>query len=116
MIIAIIVLAIISLLGIGAVIFLLRVLNECADIILEECAPKNFYRADVIAIVYFNADYDGMAADFSRYEDKGIIGMSAYYTRAPLNEHEEKINGIPIIAPDALVYEAMKGVYAWQPL
>ena len=116
MIIAIIVLAIISLLGIGAVIFLLRLLNECADIISEECIPKNFYRADVIATTCFNADYDWMVADFSRYEDKGIIGMSAYYTRAPLNEHEEKINGIPIIAPDALVYEAMKGVYAWQPL
>ena len=116
MITAIIILAIISLLGIGATIFLFRLSNECADIILEECAPKNFYRADVIAIVYFNADYDGIAADFSRYEDEGIIGMSTYYTRAPLNEHEEKINGIPIIVPDALVYEAMKGVYAWQPL
>lgn len=116
MIIAIIVLAIISLLGIGAVIFLLRLLNECADIILEECTPKNFYRANVIAVTCFNADYDGMVADFSRYEDKGVIGMSVYCTRAPLNEHEEKINGIPIIAPDALVYEAMKGVYAWQPL
>ena len=116
MAIAIIVLAIISLLGIIATVFLLKSLDNCADIILEECAPKNFYRADVIAIVYFNADYDGMAADFSRYEDKGIVGMSTYYTRAPLNEHEEKINGIPIIAPDALVYEAMKGVYAWQTL
>ena len=116
MTIAIIVLAIISLLGIMATIFILRLSNECADIILEECVPKNFYRADVIATVYFNADYDGMVADFSRYEDKGIVGMSAYYTRAPLNEHEEKINGIPIIAPDALVYEAMKGVYTWQPL
>lgn len=116
MIIAIIVLAIISLLGIGAVIFLLRLLNECADIILEGCTPKNFYRADVIATVCFNADYDGMVADFSRYEDKGIVGMSVCCTRAPLNEHEEKINGIPIIAPDVLVYEAMKGVYAWQPL
>ena len=116
MMIAIIVLAIISLLGIGATIFLFRLLNECADIISEECTPKNFYRADVIATVCFNADYDGMVADFSRYEDKGIVGMSTYCTRAPLNEHEEKINGIPIIVPDALVYEAMKGVYAWQPL
>ena len=116
MTIAIIVLAIISLLGIGATIFLLRLLNECEDIILEECTPKNFYRADVIATFRFNADYDGMIADFSRYEDKGIVGMSTYCTRAPLNEHEEKINGIPIIVPDALVYEAMKGVYAWQPL
>ena len=116
MIIAIIVLAIISLLGIGATIFLLRLLNECADIISEECTPKNFYRADVIATVYFNADYDGMVADFSRYEDRGIVGMSVYCTKAPLNEHEEKINGIPIIVPDALVYEAMEGVYAWQPL
>ena len=116
MIIAIIVLAIISLLGIGATIFLLRLLNECADIISEECTPKNFYRADVIATVCFNADYDGMVADFSRYEDKGIVGMSTYCTRAPLNELEEKIYGIPIIVLDALVYEAMKGVYVWQPL
>ena len=116
MTIAIIVLATIFLLGIGATIFILRLSNECADIILEECVPKNFYRADVIATVCFNADYDGMVADFSRYEDGGIVGMSTYCTRAPLNEHEEKINGIPIIVPDALVYEAMKGVYAWQPL
>ena len=116
MIIAIIILAIISLLGIGATIFLRRLLNECADIISEECTPKNFYRANVIATVCFNADYEGMVADFSRYEDKGIVGMSTYYTRAPLNEYEEKINGIPNIVPDALVYEAMKGVYAWQPL
>lgn len=116
MIIAIIVLAIISLLELAAIKFLLSNLNECLDIVLEECSPKDFYRANVIAVTCFSADYDGMVADFSRYEDKGIIGMSTYCVRDPSNEQESKINGIPIIVPDAIVYEAMKGVYAWQPL
>ena len=116
MAIAVIVLAIISLLGIIATVFLLRCLDNCADIILDECGPKEFFRGNVLATVCFGADFDGMIADFSRYEDKGIIGMCNYYTREPADEHETKINGIPIIVPDAIVYEAMRGVYVWQPL
>ena len=75
---------------------------------------KKIFRAKVIAVVSFGAEFDGMVADFSQYEDKGIIGMSSYCTREPENENETKMNGIPIIAPDALVYEAMKGVYVWE--
>ena len=113
---AIIVLAIISLLGIMATIFLLRCLDNCADIILDECGPKELFTGHVLATVCFNADFDGMIADFSRYEDKGIIGMCSYCMRPPADEHESKMNGIPIIVPDAIVYEAMRGVYVWQPL
>lgn len=116
MIIAIIVLAIISLLGIIATVFLLKCLDNCADMLLDECGPKEFFRGSVLATVCFNADFDGMIADFSRYEDKGIIGMCSYCIREPANEHEAKMNGIPIVVPDAIVYEAMRGVYVWQPL
>ena len=116
MVIVIVILAIVSLLEIGGIIFLLRLLNECADIILEECTPKEFFRAKVITIVSFGAEFDGIVADFSQYEDKGIIGMCSYCLREPANENEAKMNGIPIIVPDALVYEAMKGVYVWEPL
>mgnify|MGYP003601771634 CR=1 FL=1 len=52
--------------------------------------------------------------DFSRYEDFGIISMSAFSVDKPRSPEEEKVNGSVLIIKDVEVYSAEESFYGWR--
>lgn len=136
-----IVIAILSVLLLGAVAFifwLVRVLKNTFSItesLVDLAQTKTgrkpqayndkYYPATVIAQVIFDAGYEGKVVDWSRYEDNKIVGFfimttdkaEDYYGKDFIEVlEEEDLEELlkPVIIRNAQVYEYKEGDWMWK--
>lgn len=94
---------------------------------IEKAYNDVYYPATVITQVVFGAPCDATIADFSLYDQYGVVGMQLevpetvreYYGKDEYtNLTDEELNAMfcknPVIFKDALVYEYAEGMWTWK--
>lgn len=112
----IIALSIILIILIGASVFALVIFNALAQALVEdnEFQPEEIFPCTLFLNYNFNQPEEKIITDFSRYEDFGIISMSAFSVDKPRSPEEEKVNGSVLIIKDVEVYSAEESFYGWR--
>lgn len=80
--------------------------------------PINEYYCTVGINVVFNAEFEGLITDFSKYESNNLIVFTDYETQSPPEDYEdcwEEINTL-ILIPNCIVHEYEGGFFDWQEL
>lgn len=72
----------------------------------------NKYPCTVGLSIVFNADFDGIITDFSKYEDYNLIVFTSYEP----NDPPEDLAGIEMLTliPNCIVYEYEGGYFDWE--
>lgn len=141
MVIAIIILSILVACGGLFIFLLLKVLKRSFLIIgnyqdlqagrvprsIEKAYNDVYYPATVVTQVAFGAPCDATIADFSLYDQYGIVGIQLevpetvreYYGKGEYADlTDEELNSIfcknPVVFKDAVVYEYAEGMWTWK--
>lgn len=74
----------------------------------------NKYPCTIGLSIVFNADFDGIITDFSKYEDYNLIVFTSYKPKDP----PEDLAGIEMLTfiPNCIVYEYEGGYFDWEEL
>lgn len=74
----------------------------------------NKYPCTIGLSIVFNADFDGIITDFSKYEDYNLIVFTSYEPKDP----PEDLVGIEMLTfiPNCIVYEYEGGYFDWEEL
>ena len=72
------------------------------------------YPCTLLLSIMEGAEFDGSAYDFSLYEEKGIIGLTEFKTKASSGKYED-YEGNPLVATliNQIVYKMKDGSYMW---
>lgn len=72
----------------------------------------DYYPCTVGLNMIFNADFDGVTTDFSKYEDDNLIVFTSYHS----NEPPEDLANIDtmMFIPHCVVYEYEGGYFDWE--
>ena len=72
------------------------------------------YPCTLLLSIVEGADFDGSAYDFSLYEEKGVIGLTEFKTKASSGKYED-YEGNPLVATlcNQIVYKMKDGGYMW---
>ena len=72
------------------------------------------YHCTLLLSIVEGADFDGSSYDFSLYEEKGIIGLTEFKTKASSGKYED-YEGDPLVATlgNQIVYKMKDGSYMW---
>ena len=72
------------------------------------------YPCTLLLSIVEDADFDGSVYDFSLYEEKGIIGLTEFKTKASSGKYED-YEGNPLVATlgNQIVYKMKDGGYMW---
>lgn len=111
MIALIVILTIVStllIITLGALWFLLKLVDR---ILANDELPQpiEIFEGKGIILAQFNAEYEGIIYDFSKYEDYGIIGITAMNMGDPKNHKEKLVDGIPVFKEDVTVVRFSDG-------
>lgn len=74
----------------------------------------NKYPCTIGLSIVFNADFDGIITDFSKYEDYNLIVFTSYEPKDP----PEDLADIEMLTfiPNCIVYEYEGGYFDWEEL
>lgn len=94
---------------------------------IEKAYNDVYYPATVVTQVAFGAPCDATIADFSLYDQYGIVGIQLevpetvreYYGKGEYTDlTDEELNSIfcknPVVFKDAVVYEYAEGMWTWK--
>lgn len=72
------------------------------------------YPCTLLLSIVEGADFDGSVYDFSLYEEKGVIGLTEFKTKASSGKYED-YEGDPLVATlgNQIVYKMKDGGYMW---
>ena len=91
---------------------------------LQEAYDGKYYPATVFATIQFNANQEMTITDFSRYEDKKIVGFIIYtpksmdewygYDLSELSDEAKEKLAQPAIFKNAIVFAPKEGMWTWK--
>lgn len=135
MLIALIIVSVIAVAEAAFIFWLVKVLKNtfsvmdaCVEIMegktpvkLKTAYNNKYYPATVIAQVSYNMETEMKVVDWSKYEDKKIVGFIVHTTKSlqdyygdDLDEEEIELLNEPVVIPNVLVYEVEEGVWMWK--
>ena len=87
--------------------------KEAMKYYFKQNAEETYHCTLLLSIVE-GADFDGSSYDFSLYEEKGIIGLTEFKTKASSGKYED-YEGDPLVATlgNQIVYKMKDGSYMW---
>ena len=87
--------------------------KEAMKYYFEQNAEET-YPCTLLLSIMEGAEFNGSVYDFSLYEEKGVIGLTEFKTKASSGKYEN-YEGDPLVAPlsNQIVYKMKDGSYMW---
>lgn len=104
MVITIVVLAVLLTISLLACVFLYQVLKSVVLDSAIDTGPQltDVFHASALVGIQFDAQFDGISYDFSKYEDTGLVGIMTYYKR-PAKSDKERNADMPVYMEDVVI-------------